>query len=375
MKGQKIKTVGASAPTPPQGDTAPLTPFCALRGLTVDCRQAMRSKKGSRGACLPLWGFGGNAPKVLLFIFLFFLAGCGSIAQENERISVVATIFPQYDWLRNLIGVEHAYRFELHLLIDNRVDLHSFNPSVSDIARVRGADALVYVGGHSDGWVRDVVRGAPDGLVTMALLPSLGAGWLIMDEVVYCEDCGEVHDFYDFADEHVWMSLRRVMILCRVLAGMLVGLAPDLEEAIMDNLATYLAKLEALEAAYLDMAANAARNAILVADRFPFRYLVLDYGWASYAAFHGCSAETEASFATIINLAERVNALALHTVLITESADGAIARTVIENSHFPNAQVRVLDSIQSVTSQDVADGITFLGIKENNLIVLREALQ
>ena len=318
--------------------------------------------------------------KYFLLIFGFImlamlLPGCSeNQRRQSDKISIVATIFPQYDWVRQIIGEENMDRFELTLLIDNRIDLHSFNPSVSDIARVKTADVFIYVGGHSDMWVRNVLRDANPDIVTLSLLRTLGADLLIVDGVEVCEECGEIHDLYYQADEHVWVSLRRAKLICKAIADMLAEIDPENAQVYRNNLETYLAKLSALETEYQTAIEAASTSTLVIADRFPFRYLVDDYGLNHYAAFHGCFAEAEASFSTIISLAENINRLGLDVILVTESSDQSIARTVINNTTSRNQRILVLDSIQSVTSSDVRDGVTYLSIMESNLQILIEAL-
>ena len=118
----------------------------------------------------------------------------------------------------------------------------------------------------------------------------------------------------------------------------------------------------------------APRKALLFGDRFPFRYLTDDYGLDYYAAFVGCSAETEASFETVVFLANKVDELGLNTVLTIESSDGKLARTIIENTAAASAQILQMDSMQSATARDVTNGASYLGAMENNLKVLKETL-
>ena len=145
--------------------------------------------------------------------------------------------------------------------------------------------------------------------------------------------------------------------------------------AYQANCAAYSKKLAALDGQYKNVIAKAPVKAVLFGDRFPFRYLADDYGLKYYAAFKGCSAETEASFETIVFLANKVDELGLNTVLTIESGDGKIARTIIENTAAKSAQVLQMDSMQSTTAQNVADGATYLSIMEKNLDVLKEALK
>ena len=296
--------------------------------------------------------------------------------EQGERISIVSTIFPQYDWVRQIIGEENMHRFELTLLIDTLTDLHSYNPSVRDILTVKTSDVFIYVGGDADRWVDDVLNAAdanPD-IVAIGLIETLG-DLVILDYDHDHDECDEEHeDDEPHADEHVWLSLRLAQINCIAIAEMLAGLDPDNAEAYMANLSEYIGKLSVLDSEYQAVVDAAGFTAMVFASRFPFRYMAEDYGLDYYAAFSGCSAETDASFATIISLANRLNQLGLGAVLVTECSDQSIAETVIYNSESKNQSILVLDAMQSVTAADVQNGASYTAIMESNLAVLREAL-
>jgi zinc transport system substrate-binding protein len=328
--------------------------------------------------------------KRIILIMLTVLAaavlfsGCADAERvQSGRISIVATIFPQYDWVRQIIGEENTDRFELTFLLNNRIDLHSYNPTVQDITKIKTSNVFIYVGGHSDAWTKDVLAEAASDIVVINLLETLGDS-VILDEHGCGADCEEDHDHvyvgadgHDglYADEHFWVSLRRVKIICAALADVLAEIDPDNAQSYKNNLEAYTAKLAALDAEYQAVADAAAVNTLVFADRFPFRYMMNDYGLDHYAAFQGCSAESEVSFVTIISLANRINRLGLNTVMVTETSDQSIAQTVIANTETKNQRILVLDSLKSVTSADDRNGVTYLSVMQNNLEVLREALK
>jgi len=376
-----------------------------------------------------------------LIMITMLIVGCGNSGSpyaqttqrtENSRLSIVSTIFPQYDWVRQIMG-ERADDVDLTLLINNRIDMHSFQPSVSDIVRVSTADMFIYVGGDSDWWVEDVLRQAVNpNMIVINLMEVLGDR-AVYEEIVegmqHDHDCDDdddcddpSHDHgppYDHAhdhghgsgqehshdhddhdhdhdhdpghdhththdhshdhhhgtlDEHVWLSLRNAVAFTVAITEALSTLDPEHAELFRANLTQYLNRLAELDAEYNEMVSAASSRTLLFADRFPFRYLVDDYGIHYYAAFPGCSAETEASFTTIIFLAEKVDELNLTTVMVTESADEAIARTIISNTASADQRILVLDSMQSANATDWQNGVTYLSIMERNLDVLREAL-
>ena len=175
-------------------------------------------------------------------------------------------------------------------------------------------------------------------------------------------------------DEHVWLSLRNAETLTQTIADTLGELDPDNASVYQENARRYIAQLNELDDRYKDAVKNGARTTILFADRFPFRYLADDYGLTYYAAFVGCSAETEASFETIAFLARKVDELKLPVVLTIEGANHAIAETVVSSTQAKNQAILTMNSIQSVTAKDIADGESYLDIMAENLEVLKEAL-
>ena len=311
--------------------------------------------------------------KLILLLILILLCSCSVGEQEqSDKINIVCTIFPQYDWTRQIIGEENMDNFNLSLLIANRVDLHSYSPSVQDIARIKTSDVFIYVGGDSDGWVNDVLRDANPNMVTLNLMEILGD--LIIEYEHDEEECEEDHDEHH-ADEHIWLSLRYAEIICAAIANMLSEIDPENGLAYRNNFDLYTAELTILDAEFQAIAANANARMLVFADRFPFSYFTGDYGLTHYAAFSGCSAETEASFATIISLANRLNHYELGVVMVTESSDQSVARTVINNTNAKNQEILVLDSMQSVTLTDIQNGATYISIMRNNLQVLENALR
>jgi zinc transport system substrate-binding protein len=163
-------------------------------------------------------------------------------------------------------------------------------------------------------------------------------------------------------------------VICEALTEAIIKLDPKNAKDYNANFEVYKLALEDLDRQYVSMISKARFNTLLFADRFPFQALVNDYGLTVYAAFDGCSAETEASFSTIIWLAEALNNIGLTSIMTTETSDQSIARTVRQTSASQNQQIRVLDSIKTVTRFDVITGTTYLGIMKSNLEVLWEAL-
>ena len=322
----------------------------------------------------------------------------GTVLAENKKVRIVATIFPIYDWVREIAGD----RAEITMLMDSGVDLHSFQPTAQDILTISTADLFIYVGGESDEWVEDVLKTAmnPE-LRSISLLEALGSD-VKMEELVegmehehdhgdgeheHEDEENEQHDDHDHdgekhdheheeeeADEHVWLSLRNARVLCHVIADMLSKIDPGSADIFHANLADYETRLAALDAEYAEMTGGAAYHTVLFGDRFPFRYLVDDYGLDYYAAFSGCSAESEASFETIIFLAGKVDELNLPAVLTIEGANHRIAETVAGATAAKNQRILTMNSMQSVTAQGLSEGLSYMSVMQDNLETLRQAL-
>ena len=309
----------------------------------------------------------------ILLIVPFFTA-CSSKANENsdDKLSIVVTNFPQYDWLRQILGIE-IENVELTLLIDSGVDLHNFQPSVEDIAKINDSDMFIYIGGESDTWVESVLKNISNDTVIIRLMDVLGDK---VKEVQTVEGMEEEHEesHIDELDEHVWLSLKNAQFICSHLAVGLGKLDIENESIYRENAKEYNLELGKLDQEYKETIDEATFGILLFGDRFPFRYLADDYDLDYYAAFAGCSAETEASFETIIFLANKVDELALSSVMVIEGSNQAIAKTIIQNTASKDQSILVLNSMQAVTGKNISDGVTYISIIKSNLEVLKKAL-
>lgn len=357
------------------------------------------------------------------------LAACGnSKAEGTEKatlakksgLRIVTTIFPEYDWVKEILG-ENPANAELIMLLDNGVDLHSYQPSAEDILKLSTCDMFIYVGGESEKWVQDALAGAENkNMVVLNLLDLMGER-AKTEEVVegmeadHDHDHGDAdhdhedadldhedadhdyedadhdhedadhdhedadhdhdHDHEEEKDEHVWLSLKNAEFFCDAIADGLSKVDSEHGELYRKNADSYKAKLADLDSKY-KAAVDAGRvKTVLFGDRFPFRYLTDDYGLQYFAAFAGCSAETEASFETVIFLAGKTDELGLSTILTIEGTDHKLAETIRKNTKTKEQQLLSLDSMQSTKGKDVEEGATYLSIMEKNLDVLKEALK
>lgn len=505
---------------------------------------------------------------IALFLAVLMTAGilsaCGSqnmaksSGSQTEKLKIVTTIFPAYDWVNSVLG-DKAENAKVTMLLDDGVDLHSYQPTADDILKISTCDLFVYVGGESDAWVKDALAQVTNkDMVVINLLEVLGdrakeeevkegmeadhdhdhdhskevstfednevqdrsladwagewqsayplllggaldkafeakaedgdmtaeeykeyyktgyktdydqikitgdtitftdnqgktasseyeyVGYVIQDwssgtraalyrfeavdkdagtpvyiefndhmiepaeaehfhirmsnesfdaitdletswptffpaslsaEEVCEEMIGHDHGDEEELDEHVWLSLKNAKILCKAIADALARIDSENAGTYEANVSAYLDKLETLDQSYADTVAKSPVKTLLFGDRFPFRYLVDDYGLDYYAAFVGCSAETEASFNTITFLAGKVDELSLHSVMTIEGTNQKIAETIVQNTTTKDQQILSMNSMQSTTTKDVQNGATYLSIMEDTLAVLKEALK
>lgn len=306
------------------------------------------------------------------------LLACGQEeVQTGKKMKIVTTIFPEYDWVKEILGNDSDA--ELTLLLDDGVDLHSYQPTAEDMMKIAECDLFIYVGGESDAWVEDAWK-ETDGKKqkSLCLLDVLGERAKNEELVEGMQE--ETHEqeedgHEEEKDEHVWLSLKNAQILSNAIADTLAQMDAENADTYRQNVSDYIEKLKELDAQYEETVQSASRKTMVFADRFPFAYLADDYGLEYYAAFSGCSAETEASFETITFLAKKVDELGLDTVMTIDKSDDKIAKTVIESTKEKNQTILKLDSLQSADMEDVSEGVSYLSVMEHNLEVLREALE
>ena len=303
----------------------------------------------------------------------FMLAGCAPKQQQNTtKLKIVATTFPQYDWIREIIGKDNT-NVDLQLLMKNGGDLHSYQPTAGDIANIADANLFVYVGGESDEWVDDALKEKTNkDMKVVNMMQTLGDD--IDEEEEGLEKESEDHDHEEIEyDEHVWLSLKRAQKIVKAIADELGELDSTNAKKYQENAEAYIAKLAALDKSY-ESTVNTVKNKTWVfADRMPFHYLAKDYGITTYAAFNGCSTETNASFNTIVSLAKYADELGIKHIMTIEGSDKKLAKAVIENTTDKNQDILTLNSLQSVSQSDIDKGLTYYGAMEENLKVLAQS--
>lgn len=345
---------------------------------------------------------------IALILCLTLLSGCAKpvTTEEGNENVILCTTFAAYDWVREILGDTDA--FTCRMLVDNGVDLHSYQPSAQDIMKIADCRMLVYVGGESDTWVSDALEeSGNEDIIAISLLDLVGDRALNEVELEGVEehhhhDHGdEDHDHEDHGheaetiehaaestdgqnmaeeehgghyDEHVWLSLKNAIVCTETLADTITKLDVDNSKQYAANAKAYTAKLEALDADYQTMRDAATQTTILVGDRFPFLYLAEDYDIHYFAAYSGCSADAEASVHTVTYLAEKLREYKLPAIYVVDNGTDSLANTIAESADM-TPELLHLSSMQSVTKEDIQKGCTYLSYMEENLQMLKDGLQ
>ncbi len=353
------------------------------------------------------------------FLFIFCIIGSFFIfplqveASEKSKIKVLATTFPMYDWLREIVG--DSKNIEIDILLKSGVDLHSYQPTIQDIANIAKSDIFIYNGGESDAWVSDVLKQNINKQQTVVNLMSNIGNNVKLEEIVegmephnhdhHNHDHGEHehtghdhesshnhnhhnHDHTDHGhshshddinlhygyDEHIWLSLENAQIIVKNISVLLGHHDKENIKIYRTNAQAYIKKLQTLDDKYKKAIESSQTKTILVADRFPFRYLVDDYGIDYFAAFVGCSADTEASFETVVFLSKKVDELNFDNIFIIDGSSDTLAKSILSASNKKQSNILVLNSLQSVKAEDISNNISYFSIMQENLETLKQAL-
>ena len=314
---------------------------------------------------------------------LLTFSGC-SAAKENspaknssssqKKLDIVCTIFPEYDWVKQIAGD----KANISYLLESGVDLHNYQPTADDIIKISSCDLFLYVGGESDEWAEDAVKNASGSGMSSAALLDIAGSRVKTEELKEGmqpeeEEAGEKEEEEEY-DEHIWLSVKDAGFICSELTDILCELDPDNAEYYRASFESYSGELSALDSEFEALAAGAARKTLVFGDRFPFRYFADDYGFDYYAPFPGCSAESEASFETVIFLAEKIDELGCGTVYTIENSDGKLARTIIESTRDKDQNTAVLNSLQSVSRSEADAGASYISLMRENYEVLKNTL-
>ena len=307
--------------------------------------------------------------------FMLFLSACGpkNVQSTTKKLKIVAAIYPAYDWIKQIMG-ENFKNADVTFLLDKGVDMHSYQASIEDIAKIKEADLFIHVGGESDKWVKDALKDVSNKQQKVINMVETIGKKALEEEIVegmQKEKEEDEHDKHEEAeiDEHVWLSISNAKILVQKIADSLVSLDPHNKDQYQKNTEKYLSSLSTLDQKYQALSKESKIKTLVFGDRFPFRYLTNAYNWKYFAAFVGCSAESEASFETITFLAKKVDELKLKNILVIDKSNQKIAKTIINNTKNKNQSILVLDSLQTSTSHDQN---SYLEAMTKNLATLKK---
>lgn len=284
---------------------------------------------------------------------------CGT-AFADEKLSIVCTSFPCYDFVRAVAG-DSA---DIHLLIKPGAEVHSFEPTPADVLAIAGCDLFVYIGGESDAWVLDI-------------LESFGGAAPRTLRFFDCVEAIEAEHDHDHEaaepeyDEHIWTSQNNACAMLSALSDVLAEIDPGHAEFYTENKLAYQIEIERLNSQIVDIVENAARRELIFADRFPFLYFAHEYGLEYQAAFPSCSSESEPSARTIAALIDKVISDQIPVIYKLELSSGKTAQTIADET---GAKILVLHSIQNVTEAEFSAGETYVSLIRRNIEALREGL-
>lgn len=315
----------------------------------------------------------------VLFMGILTLTGCGNtkdkdVTEKEETKKIICSTFPQYDWVRAVLG-ENNDNFSVSLLMENGGDLHNYQPTAGDMIRISDCDLFIFVGGESDAWVEGAIKESMNqNQKSLKLMDLLGENLKEEEHIEGMEEEQEEEHEETEYDEHVWLSLSNAQIMVEKIADVIGTMDTTHAEQYHENAKTYCNQLEDLNNRYKEVVSQSDRKVLLFGDRFPFRYLIEDYGISYYAAFDGCSAETEASFETVAFLSEKIKEHKLSSVLVLENSDKKVADAIIANTDTKDQKILVINSLQSVTKEEIDQGRTYISTMEENLEILKQAL-
>lgn len=291
----------------------------------------------------------------MLILAALLLCSCTPKTEKTGKFNIVTTIFPQYDFARE-IGGESA---EYTMLIKPGGEVHTYEPSPADIIKIKECDLFICVGGESETWLEKIIKSAD----------------ISEDKIIRIMDCvsdklkEEEHDEYD---EHVWTSPVNAQIISKAITDKMCELNEENAETYKQNLNEYDKKLQKLDSDFREIVNGAEKHTIMVADRFPMRYLTKEYGIEYYSAFEGCSEESEPSPAKIAFLVDKLKEEKLPVVFKVDFSNGKIAKTVTEGT---DAKILCLNSCHTVSADDFENNTTYLELMNENLKNIGEALK
>lgn len=309
---------------------------------------------------------------LLISMVIISSSACDLFEESNSELSVVSTIFPGYDFARAVVGDEENISVEM--ILEPGVEAHDYEPTPQDIITIESADVIIYVGGDSDEWIESILEDIDTSDIT--IIRMMDVVEVVEEEIVDGMEAeehedGEEEEEETEYDEHVWTSLTNSIEIINEIEETLSELYTDKEDAFSKNAESYITQIEEIDEEIKEVVETASTNTIVVADRFPFAYFTSDYNLTYYAAFPGCSSQTEASASTIAFLIDKVNEEGISSILKIELSSSNIADTISDET---GAEILTFHSAHNVSSEDFENGVTYVDIMKSNVEVLKKAL-
>lgn len=292
---------------------------------------------------------------ICLILSAMLLCSCTQKNIKNDKLNIVTTIFPQYDFARSIGGDAAEYT----MLIKPGGEVHTYEPTPADIIKIKECDLFICVGGESESWLDKIIKSTD----------------INEDKIIRMMDCvenkikEEQHDEYD---EHVWTSPVNARIIAKEIAAKMCEADTQNSELYKSNFESYDKELSALDSDFNKIVSNSSRKIIMVADRFPLRYLTEEYGLEYYSAFPGCSEESEPSPAKIAFLIDKLKEEQFPVVFKVDFSNGKIAETVTENT---DTKILMLNSCHVISADDFKNNVTYIDLMHENLKNIGEALK
>ena len=315
---------------------------------------------------------------LLVFVVAVFsivsLTGCNKNKDNENKLTIVTTNFPSYDFARAV--VKDNKDVELKMLLKPGAESHDFEPTPQDIIDIKNSDLFIYTGGESDEWISDILDDIDtDKTKVIKMMDLVDVKEEEIVEGMEDEEHEEEEEHHDEEeveyDEHVWTSPVNAIKIVNALRDEVVSIDNDNKKVYEDSAKEYIDKLEKIDNEFKDIVKNAKRKEIIFGDRFPLRYFVDEYNLKYYAAFPGCSAQTEASAKTISFLVDKIKEDKIPVVFHIELSNGKIAEAISKET---GAKVLEFNTAHNISQKDFDAGVTYVDIMEENTKVLKEAL-
>lgn len=293
---------------------------------------------------------------------------------DSDKLSIVTTIFPPYDFVREIADDN----VEITMLLEPGSESHSYEPTPQDIIKIQESDLFIYVGGEGDVWVDTILDSMDKPLNTIVLMDEVEA---VTEEIVegmeheheheHDENCDHDHSEEADLDEHVWTSPENAIKIVESIRDELCSIDEENSGTYKTNADAYLKELNALNDNIKEIVKTGKRDTVVFGDRFPMRYFADCYDISYYAAFPGCSTDSEPSASTIAFLIDKVKEENIPVIFSIEFSNQKVAKTISEAT---GAKIYEFHSCHNVTSDDFKNGASYLSLMTRNAEVLKEAL-